>query len=177
MVFDDDETPGADKYEVKLIKPDDNAAMAMIIRKGLTEFGANRPGFAWQDPELDHLSHAYSEGNTAYWVVRNQESVVGGCGIGHLEGQGLEACCELQKMYVLSEHRGSRLGARLMEAALAFASRHYQWCYLETLGGMTQAAALYRRSGFIRLPQPIGQTGHNSCDHWYIKELNNNKIS
>ncbi|HET8902978.1 MAG TPA: GNAT family N-acetyltransferase, partial [Saccharospirillum sp.] len=66
-----------------------------------------------------------------------------------------------------------RLGARLMKVALDFASRHYHWCYLETMGGMTQAASLYRRSGFIRLPQPVGHTVHNACDHWYIKELDN----
>lgn len=170
-----DKAAGMDKYELELIKPVDNAAMAIVIRQGLTEFGANRPGFAWQDPELDDLSRAYRSDTTAYWVVRSRDGVVGGCGIGRL--QGLDDCCELQKMYVLAEHRGAGLGAQLMDAALEFASRHYRWCYLETLGGMTQAAGLYRRAGFIRLPQPIGQTGHNACDHWYIKELNDIKIA
>lgn len=170
-----DKMNGTVKYELELIKPADNTAMAIVIRQGLTEFGANRPGFAWQDPELDDLSRAYSGVTTAYWVVKGRDGVVGGCGIGRL--QGLNDCCELQKMYVLSEHRGARLGARLMEKALEFANRHYRWCYLETLAGMTQAAGLYRRAGFIRLPQPIGQTGHNACDHWYIKELNDNKIT
>lgn len=170
-----EKTIGTDIYELELIKPADNAAMAIVIRQGLTEFGANRPGFAWQDPELDNLSRAYSSDTTAYWVVRSRDGVVGGCGIGRL--QGLDDCCELQKMYVLAEHRGAGLGARLMDAALEFATRHYRWCYLETLGGMTQAAGLYRRVGFIRLPLPIGQTGHNACDHWYIKELNDIKIA
>lgn len=162
---------GHDAYTLELIQPADNAAMAIVIRQGLTEFGANRPGFAWQDPELDDLSSAYSGDTTAYWVVRGRDGVVGGCGIGRLPG--LDDCCELQKMYILAEHRGVRLGARLMKVALDFASRHYHWCYLETMGGMTQAASLYRRSGFIRLPQPVGHTGHNACDHWYIKELDN----
>ena len=175
MASDDVDANGAEKYSLARIQPADNAAMAIVIRQGLTEFGANRPGFAWQDPELDDLSLAYSGDTTAYWVIRSREGVVGGCGIGRL--QGVPDCCELQKMYVLADHRGARLGARLMDAALDFAARHYRWCYLETLNGMAQAAALYRKSGFIRLPQPIGQTGHNACDHWYIKELNNNKIS
>ncbi|MEP4547226.1 MAG: GNAT family N-acetyltransferase [Saccharospirillum sp.] len=175
MVSKGIDATSAGKYTLARIQPADNAAMAIVIRQGLTEFGANRPGFAWQDPELDELSRAYSGDTTAYWVIRSREGVVGGCGIGRL--QGVAQCCELQKMYVLAEHRGARLGARLMEVALDFAARHYQWCYLETLNGMAQAAALYRKSGFIRLPQPIGQTGHNACDHWYIKELNNNKIS
>ncbi|WP_127559108.1 GNAT family N-acetyltransferase [Saccharospirillum alexandrii] len=175
MVSDGIDANSAGKYTLARIQPADNAAMAIVIRQGLTEFGANRPGFAWQDPELDDLSRAYISDTTAYWVIRSREGVVGGCGIGRLHG--VAHCCELQKMYVLAEHRGARLGARLMEVALDFAARHYQWCYLETLNGMAQAAALYRQSGFIRLPQPIGQTGHNACDHWYIKELNNNKIN
>ncbi|MEX0622834.1 GNAT family N-acetyltransferase [Saccharospirillum sp.] len=174
MAPEDTADKESNPYTLELIQPADNAAMAIVIRQGLKEFGANRPGFAWQDPELDELSRAYSSDTTAYWVVRGRDGVVGGCGIGRL--QGLADCCELQKMYVLAEHRGARLGARLMKAALDFASQHYHWCYLETMGGMNRAAALYRRSGFIRLPQPIGQTGHNACDHWYIKELNSNDI-
>ena len=175
MVFEGIGINSAENYTLARIQPADNAAMAIVIRQGLTEFGANRPGFAWQDSELDDLSRAYSGHTTAYWVIRSRKGVVGGCGIGRL--QGVAHCCELQKMYVLAEHRGAGLGARLIEAALDFAASHYQWCYLETLNGMAQAAGLYRKSGFIRLPQPIGQTGHNACDHWYIKELNTNKIS
>ncbi|WP_051207531.1 GNAT family N-acetyltransferase [Saccharospirillum impatiens] len=164
-----------DNYTLAFIQPADNSDMATVIRQGLTEFGANRPGFAWEDPELDNLSRAYHGDRTAYWVVRSRGRVVGGCGIGRL--QGLDDCCELQKMYISADHRGASVGAWLMDVALDFAAHHYHWCYLETLGGMTRAARLYRRSGFIRLPQPIGQTGHNACDHWYIKELNNNKIT
>ena len=156
-------------YTLEPIQPADNAAMAIVIRQGLTEYGANRPGFAWQDPELDDLSRAYQADRLGYWVVRGRDGILGGCGIGRLNG--VEGCCELQKMYLLADHRGQGLGLRLMETVLAFASQHYRWCYLETLAGMTQAAGLYRRAGFIRLPQPIGQTGHNACDHWYIKEL------
>jgi putative acetyltransferase len=156
-------------YVLELIQPADNDAMAAIIRQGLTEYGANRPGFAWQDPELDSLSDAYSLKTMSYWVIRSREGLVGGCGIAPLAG--VRDCCELQKMYVLAQYRGLGLGSMLINEALTFAHRHYHWCYLETLAGMSDAAALYRRSGFVRLPQPIGETGHKACDHWYIREL------
>lgn len=156
-------------YSLSVIKPADNAGMAAIVRQGLTEYGANRAGFAWQDPELDRLSDAYDAKARCYWVIHGPAGLAGGCGIAPLAG--VKGCCELQKMYVLAEYRGLGLGSRLMNQALIFAARHYHWCYLETLAEMTDAAMLYRRAGFILLPQSLGETGHNACDHWYIKEL------
>lgn len=158
------------RYSIEPIEEADNASMAAIIRAGLTEFGANRPGFAWQDPEVDQLHQAYAAPGRSYWVARSSVGqVVGGCGIGPLSD--LESCCELQKMYVLPEHRGAGLGEALLRHALAFAREHYRWCYLETLASMTDAGRLYRRLGFMALPRPLGNTGHGGCDHWYLIEF------
>lgn len=161
-----DSTP----YIIEPIQPADNATMAEIIRSGLTEFGANRPGFAWQDPELDRLSESYAPQGLAYWVARDQHGrLAGGCGIGRLEG--VMNCCELQKMYIRPEYRGVGLGEALLLQALDFAEVHYRWCYLETLASMSAAGRLYRRLGFMALPQPLGKTGHGGCDHWYLTDL------
>jgi len=157
-------------FTLRLIEAHDNAAMAAIIRSALTEFGADRPGFAWQDPELADLSQAYAAAGQAYWVVTLGSQLVGGCGIAPLRPWVTETS-ELQKMYLCPSARGHGVGALLMEAALAFAGEHYRWCYLETLTNMTGAASLYRRAGFIALPQPLIQTQHAGCDSWYIKEL------
>lgn len=43
--------------------------------------------------------------------------------------------------------------------------------YLETLSHMTQAISLYRKCGFELLTQPMGDTGHYSCDTWMNKLL------
>lgn len=40
---------------ISAIESSDNVEMAKIVRAGLTEYGANRPGFAWQDPQLNSL--------------------------------------------------------------------------------------------------------------------------
>jgi len=145
--------------------------MAKIIRDVLTEFGANRPGFAWQDPELDHLSSAYARDGRQYLVIETHEGIVGGGGIGEFECE-LEGCCELQKMYLLPAFRGRDWGRQLLQALLNEAQRMgYRQCYLETLSTMTKARRLYLETGFSALQAPLGNSGHNACDDWYLKTL------
>jgi putative acetyltransferase len=156
--------------EIRPIKTADNSAIEVVIREVLTEFGANKPGFAWQDDSLSALSTAYSEPNEQYWVVSNQGSIIGGCGIAALSPK-LDGVCELQKMYLLPAARGKGLGDSLITTALEFASRHFRWCYLETLANMSAAENLYRSTGFMRLPKPIIETEHSGCDRWYLREL------
>lgn len=147
----------------------DDAAMARIIRDVLTEFGANRPGFAWQDPEIDYLSHAYEKTGAAYYIAECDGQLMGGAGIMGLPD--VEGTCELQKMYLIPESRGLGLGMKLMEAAIGAAKQlGYQGCYLETLLSMTGANQLYLKSGFKRLEHPLGNTGHSGCDAFYLKE-------
>lgn len=40
---------------IRPIEPQDNAALAEIIRAALTEFGANKPGTVYFDPTTDAL--------------------------------------------------------------------------------------------------------------------------
>jgi putative acetyltransferase len=44
-------------------------------------------------------------------------------------------------------------------------------CYLETLPYMKSAVKLYKKTGFVALDAPLGNTGHYSCTEWMIKEL------
>ncbi len=65
------------------------------------EFGADGPGFALHDPEVDHMATAYSAPGAAYFVVVDEGGrVVGGAGVAALEG-GEAGVCELRKMYFL----------------------------------------------------------------------------
>ncbi|WP_320822097.1 GNAT family N-acetyltransferase [Reinekea sp.] len=155
---------------LRLIEARDNAPLAALIRAALTEFGADRPGFAWQDPELSNLSEAYARPGLNYWVVMLGSVLVGGCGIAPLRPWVAETC-ELQKMYLCPSARGQGVGTLLIETALAFAGLQYHWCYLESLTTMTGAASFYRKAGFIALPQPLVITQHGACDSWYLKAL------
>lgn len=157
-------------FEIRLIQQTDDKRIEEIIRQCLIEFGANRPGFAWQDPELSRLSTAYEDVSSAYWVAHEDGKVLGGCGIAALLPK-VEGVCELQKMYVDADHRGKGVGQALLETAMAFAGIHFRWCYLETFSSMKRAALLYRQAGFISLPKPLVETEHNACDGWFLREL------
>lgn len=156
---------------IRPIAPHDDAAMAKIIRSVMPEFGADGPGFAIHDPEVDFLSRAYSAPRSVYRVVESDGRVLGGGGIAPLVG-GAPDVCELRKMYFLPEARGHGAGSQLLAGLLEEARQlGFTVCYLETLAGMDAAQRLYERSGFARRAAPLGSTGHFGCDRWYSREL------
>ena len=157
--------------DIRPIAAVDDAAMAAVIRAVMPEFGACGDGFAINDPEVDWMSRAYAEHRHAYFVLERDGRVLGGAGVAPLAGGDAETC-ELRKMYFLPEARGIGAGAAMMtrclEAARGFGFRQ---CYLETLTGMDAAMRLYERSGFRRIPAPMGATGHGGCNTFYLLEL------
>ena len=156
---------------LRLIRPEDDPAVAEIIRAVMPEFGAKGPGFALNDPEVDWMSRAYSGPRSAYFVVESGGKVVGGGGVGPLAGAAGDVC-ELRKMYFLPEARGGGMGrallAKCIEAARAMG---YRTMYLETLTGMDAAQHLYGKFGFERLSAPMGATGHHGCNRFYALSL------
>ncbi|MEE9390960.1 MAG: GNAT family N-acetyltransferase [Planctomycetota bacterium] len=149
----------------------DNPQIAEVIRAVMPEFGAQGPGFAIHDPEVDAMHAAYSLVRAAYFVVEEDNRVVGGAGYAVLEG-GDRDICELRKMYFLPELRGRGVGADILKFVLAqAAAAGFRRCYLETLTGMDAAKTLYRRFGFETLDGPLGCTGHFGCDTWMIRDL------
>ena len=157
---------------IRPIRADDDEAMASIIRAVMPEFGADGPGFAIHDAEVDAMSAAYAPPRAAYFVVvGTDDRPLGGGGIGPLAG-GDDATCELRKMYLLKEARGLGAGARLIARCLETArSLGYDTCYLETLTGMDAAQRLYQKVGFRRRSSALGTTGHGGCDRFYTLDL------
>lgn len=153
------------------IQPEDNAAVASIIRTVMTSFGACGPGFAIQDAEVDAMYEAYQQPGCAYFVIEVDGRVLGGGGIAPLIG-GSTGTCELRKMYFLPELRGRGLGRKLLGHCLKAArGLGYLKCYLETLTGMDAAMHLYEQAGFQRIHQARGCTGHHGCDRYYELDL------
>jgi putative acetyltransferase len=158
-------------YTIRPIAPADDAAMARVIRTVMPEFGAVGSGFAINDPEVDWMSRAYSEPRCSYFVVEREGAVVGGAGVAPLV-DGEPDVCELRKMYFLPELRGMGAGAAMMRLCLDAARQHgFKRCYLETLRGMDAAMKLYERTGFRRIPGPMGATGHGGCNAFYLLDL------
>lgn len=156
---------------IREIQKRDNPAIAAIVRTVLMEMGAPKVGTAYADPHLDFLFETYSEPKSMYFVIENNEKIIGGAGIGPLENEE-NSICELQKMYFLPEARGMGLGTQMMERCLKAAKDFgYKKCYLETLPTMLAAQKLYQKAGFEYLCEPLGATGHTSCPVWMLKEL------
>lgn len=159
------------EFQIRPIRASDDAAVAAIIRTVMPEFGATGSGFAISDPEVDWMSKAYAEPRSAYFVVERDGVVLGGGGVAPLVG-GDGDTCELRKMYFLPEVRGLGAGAAMMTRCLDAARGFgFKQCYLETLRGMDAAMRLYERTGFARIPQPMGATGHGGCNAFYLLPL------
>ena len=154
------------------IQPADDASMAKIIRSNLEKLHLNLPGTAYFDPELDHLSAYYNsnpEQRTYFVVVGADGQVIGGVGIAEFEG--IEACAELQKLYLDDSAKGKGYGKDLMRLAEDWArSAGYKNLYLETHTNLSVAVQLYEKMGF----QPVEKsrsTQHTTMNRFYLKKL------
>ena len=158
------------KYKIREIESKDNKIIENIIRSCLIEFGANHEGTAWADPNLGNFSEIYNTEGNKYWVAINEkDEIVGGVGIGKLDG--IDNVCELQKMYCIPKVRGKKVAQLLMDKALDYAKNHYNSCYIETLENMTAAQKFYEKYSFRRIYEPLVKTSHFACDVRYVKEL------
>ena len=161
----------APRYEIRPLEPSDDAAVTRIIRAVMPEFGAQGPGFAIEDAEVDSMHAAYSQPRCAYFVVVRDGEVQGGGGIAPLAGAPGDVC-ELRKMYFLPALRGLGAGRALIGRCLEAArAQGFRACYLETLTNMSAARALYEKFGFKRLARPLGSTGHYGCNSFYLLDL------
>lgn len=160
------------RYTIREIEKRDDSKIEAVIRGCLIEFGANHEGTAWSDPDLGRFSEIYQKEGSKYWVAENAlGQIIGGVGIGQLVG--VEGVCELQKMYCLPTARGTRVSHALMEAAMEYAGKYYEKCYLETLENMVAAQKFYEKYGFERIYDELVQTEHYACDIHYIIDLKN----
>jgi len=165
---------------IREIKPEDDQAMAQIIREVSAEYGLTPDkGYGVSDPTLDSLSKEYLSDDACYWVIEENGVLLGGGGIAPLTANSPmmeqstpksdpsfeDGVCELQKMYFSHQLRGKGLARRLAYQAIDFArKRGYHSCYLETTACLKEAVKLYESIGFEHLPSHLGSTGHDACE-------------
>lgn len=156
---------------IRTILPDDNMALAKIIRDTLTEFKANKPGTVYFDETTDHLSDVFKISNSIYFVAELNSEIMGGGGI-YPTANLPEGTCELVKLYLSAEARGKGIGKILMEKCITAAKElGYKKIYLETMPELTIAIPMYEKFGFTYLSASQGTSGHSGCDVWMIKDL------
>ncbi|MDY7393742.1 GNAT family N-acetyltransferase [Aureibaculum sp. 2210JD6-5] len=156
---------------IRKIKPSDNAQIEQIIKETIVEFGLPTTGTAYEDKETAKMYESYQSDKEVYFVLENENNIVGGAGLKALKNNKNNVC-ELQKMYFSPVARGKGYGNLLIKKCLEKAKElGYTQCYIETDPRMEAAIHLYKKNGFVFLEQPMGNTGHCSCSVWMIKDL------
>jgi putative acetyltransferase len=160
-----------DVIHIRPIEPQDNVALAEIIRTALTEFGANKPGTVYFDPTTDALFELFRTTGSYYFVATLDNKLIGGCGIFPTENLP-KGTCELVKLYVNKDASGTGTGKKLMEKSMAWAKENgYSQVYLESMPELSKAVSIYEKQGFKKLCSPLGNSGHDGCDIWMLKTL------
>jgi putative acetyltransferase len=158
--------------QIRPIEPNDNIDLAKVIRGALEEFGANKPGTVYFDPTTDALFELFNTSPGSYYFIALKDNqVVGGAGIYPTENLP-EGTCELVKLYLHKDARGTGLGKELLNTAMQWAKEFgYKQVYLESMPELSKAVTIYENVGFKRINQPLGNSGHCGCDIWMIKDL------
>jgi putative acetyltransferase len=158
-------------YIVRRLAPADVPALVKIIETVRREYGVQNRIQSVIEPADRELFATYQKARSKYFVALHDGVVLGGAGIAPLAGAG-EETCELQRMYLGSEHRGQGVGRLLLSECLRQAKAlGFRICYAETISEMQQAIRFYESSGFVRLSAPLGSSGHGHNDCWLIKDL------
>ena len=160
-----------EEASIRTIAREDNAAIAVIIRATLKEFGVDKPGTVYYDETTDALFQLFQTPGSVYYVLEQGSTIVGGGGIFPSPGLA-EGTCELVKMYLAKEVRGLGYGKILIQKSLDWAKNAgYRQVYLETMPELKQALSVYEKFGFRYIDAPMGNTGHFGCDLWMLKQL------
>jgi len=158
-------------YSIRSIRKEDNKQLAYIIRSVLAEFKANKRGTVYYDPTTDDLHTLFQTNNAAYFVAEINNEIIGGAGV--YPTPALPAgSCELVKLYLLPQARGTGIGKALVEKCFEAAKQFgFTTMYLETMPELSTAVGLYERLGFKYLKNSLGNSGHFGCDIWMLKDL------
>ncbi len=156
----------------KVISQDYDSDLAEIIRANLKNYSLDIPGTAYFDDNLNHLSDFYlaDSGKRYYCIVTDDDDkLMGGVGLAELDF--FEDCCELQKLYLADEAKGSGIGYRLVSVIEDKAKElGYKRMYLETHDNLEAAIHVYEKCGFIEIEKPAGVV-HATMNRFFIKEL------
>jgi putative acetyltransferase len=160
-----------DSWQIRRLQQSDLPQLLDIISSVRREFGLATRVEAVLDSNDYAILDIYRHRRSAYFVAVGDGHVLGGAGIFPLADEDW-GTCELQRMYLRSQHRGRGIGQSLLNACLEVArSLGFERCYAETVSEMTTAIAFYERNGFRQLPAPMGNTGHSHNDFWMMLSL------
>jgi len=139
-------------FTIAPAETDDLADVAALFRAyaAVLDIDLGVQGF---EQELAELPGAYAPPQGTLLLARGGDGAALGCvALRPLD----ESACEMKRLFVRSEARGTGLGRALVVAVLAEATRlGYREIKLDTLPQLEEAIALYRDFGFQPIP-PYG---------------------
>jgi len=157
--------------KIRQVKESDNPHLSKMIRKVFEEHDAPKNGTVYSDPTTNYLYESFQIEKSVLWVAENNNKILGCCGVYPTSGLP-EQCVELVKFYLPKESRGKGIGKILMEKSIDWAEKFgYSEVYIESLPQFSKAINMYQKQGFIKLNNPLGTSGHTSCNIWMLKKL------
>jgi GNAT superfamily N-acetyltransferase len=134
----------------KVRRPQDIAEVAVLFREYADWLGIDL-SFQGFEAELASLPGKYAPPIGELMLAYAPDGDVLGCvAMRPLEGTKV---CEMKRLYVRPAARGHGIGVALVEAIIGCAEElGYAEMKLDTLAGMQEAFALYKRFGFTEIP-------------------------
>ena len=106
------------------------------------------------DDELDHLGEKYGVPEGRLYVARRGEDAIGCIAMRPMPELPGQNACELKRLYVKPDQRGSHIGRRLVQRIVDDAREAgYSRIYLDTLPILQTAIHMYLAMGFEEIPQ------------------------
>ncbi|HEY8087252.1 MAG TPA: GNAT family N-acetyltransferase [Polyangiaceae bacterium] len=124
---------------------DDVAGVARLVLGTLAEFGFTS-NVGSVEGDLASVPARYPAPRAGFWVAEDEGAIVGTVAVRPKDA----TTCELKRLYVRADCRGTGLGERLYRHAEAFAlAAGYTRIWLDSSRRFTKARALYLRHGFV----------------------------
>jgi len=100
--------------------------------------------------DVTKLERSLDKRENSYWLAHRQRLPVGYAKLKHPSPppRRTEHACQLQKIYVLREFLGQRIGCDLMREVMRAAAERAPLLWLDVLQENTRAARFYERFGF-----------------------------
>jgi putative acetyltransferase len=138
---------------IRALELADRSAVRRLIVEVLAEFGFTAE-ICGVDRDLAEVVERYGGAGedgapiAGFWVAEIDGAVVGTVAIRPKEGR----TCELKRLYLRPDQRGTGLGQRLYDHAESFArGAAYERVWLDSSRRFARAHRLYQRNGFVLL--------------------------